>query len=101
MKNRPKRLIKVGKTDVRNAMGFFWHDSHKIYVAATKSDIEEWKKRGFTEADLMPMEELEDAFRNSTALKFVSWCSNGPIVRQGARQVTFDYNTHKVVLRMR
>ena len=46
-------------------------------------------------------DELEDAFRNSTALKFISWCNNGPIVHQGARQVTFDYNTHKVVLRMR
>ena len=101
MKTRHKRLIKVGKTDVRNAIGFFWHDGHKIYVAATKSDVEEWKKRGFTEADLMPMEGLEDAFRNSTALKFISWCNNGPIVHQGARQVTFDYNTHKVVLRMR
>lgn len=101
MKNRPKRLIKVGKTDVRNAIGFFWHDGHKIYVAATKSDVEEWKKRGFTDADLMPMEGLEDAFRNSTALKFISWCNTGSIVRQGAKQVTFEYDTQKVVLRIR
>ena len=101
MKNRPERLIKVGKTDVRNAMGFFWHDRHKIYVAASPSDIDEWKARGYADSDLHPMEELESAFRESTALKFISWCDNGGIVRQGARQVTFDYNTHKVVLRMR
>lgn len=101
MKNRTKRLIKVGKTDVRNAIGFYWHDSCKIYVAATVEDIEEWERRGFSNFDLHPMDELEDAFRNSTALKFISWCNNGPIVHQGARQVTFDYNTHKVVLRMR
>ena len=101
MKTRTKRLIKVGKTDVRCALGFFWHDSHKIYVAATKADVDEWKTRGYTDADLHPMEELEDAYRNSSAFKFISWCKCGSIVRQGARQVTFDYNTHKVVLRMR
>ena len=101
MKNRRKRLIRVGKTDVRCAIGFFWHDCHKIYVAATKSDVDEWNSRGYSEADIHPMEDLEDAYRNSTALKFISWCNDGPIVRQGARQVTFDYNTHKVVLRMR
>jgi len=101
MKNKPKRLIKVGKTDVRNALGFFWHDRHKIYVAASPSDIYEWKDRGYGDSDVHPMEELESAFRESTALKFISWCNGGGIVRQGARQVTFDYNTHKVVLRMR
>lgn len=101
MKTRTKRLIRVGKTDVRNAIGFFWHDRHKIYVAANRSDVDEWKKRGYEEACLHPMDELEDAFRNSSALKFISWCSTGTIVRQGARQVTFDYDTHKVVLRIR
>lgn len=101
MKTRQKRLIKVGKTDVRNALGFFWHDRHKIYVAATKADVDEWRERGCSEMDLHPMEKLEDAFRESTALKFISWCKAGCIVRQGAHQVTFDYNTHKVVLRMR
>lgn len=101
MKNRPKRLIKVGKTDVRNAIGFYWFDNNKIYVASTKADVDEWKTHGYTDADLHPMEDLEDAYRNSSALKFISWCNNGPIVHQGARQVTFDYNTHQVVLRMR
>lgn len=99
--NRDKRLIKIGRTDVRYALGFFWHDQHKIYVAANAGDIEEWKDRGYSEADLHPMSEIEDAFRDSTALKFISWCGLGSIVRQGAHQVTFEYATHKVVLHIK
>jgi hypothetical protein len=47
------------------------------------------------------MSELENAFRSSTAMKFISWCQTGVIVRQGASQVTFEYDDKKVVLRMR
>lgn len=101
MKTRHKRLIKVGKTDVRHALGFFWHDQTKIYVAENQEAVDEWKRRGYGDSDLHPMAELENAFRESTALKFISWCKSGGIVRQGARQVTFDYTTHKVVLRIR
>jgi len=103
LKKKERRLIKVGKTDVRNALGFFWHDNHKIYVAATPEDIVEWKERGYSDGDLHRMHELEDAFRSSSALKFISWChpDNGCIVRQGATQVTFEYDTQKVVLRIR
>ena len=39
------RLIKIGKTDVKSALGFFWHDNHKIYVAATPEDIVEAIKK--------------------------------------------------------
>ena len=97
------RLIKIGKTDVRSALGFFWHDNHKIYVAATPEDIVEWKEKGYTDGDLHKMSELESAFRSSSALKFISWChvNSGCIVRQGARQVTFEYDDKKVVLRRR
>lgn len=101
VKTRQKKLLRIGRTDVRYALGFYWCDNNKIYVAATKADVDEWKTHGYTDADLHPMEELEDAYRNSSAFKFISWCKVGSIVRQGARQVTFDYNTHKVVLRMR
>ena len=95
------RLLKIGKTDVRSALGFFWHDNHKIYVAATPEDIVEWKERGYKDGDLHKMSELESAFRSSSALKFISWCKTGCIVRQGATQVTFEYDDKKVVLRMR
>lgn len=91
--------IKVGKTYVKNALGFFWHDHCKIYVAATPEDIEEYIRRGYRE--VYPMYYLEQAFRESTALRFISWCSSkglGCIVRQGARQVTFDYGDDKVVI---
>ena len=100
-KKKRSRLLKVGKTDVKSALGFFWHDSHKIYVAATPRDIVEWKERGYKDGDLHDMSELENAFRSSTALKFLSWCGSGVIVRQGAAQVTFEYDDKKVVLRMR
>lgn len=95
------RLIKIGKVDVRHALGFFWHDNHKIYVAATQEDIVEWKKRGYKDGDLNKMSDLESAFRSSSAMKFISWCKTGCIVRQGATQVTFEYDDKKVVLRMR
>lgn len=101
MKNRTRRLIKVGKTDVRSALGFFWADKTKMYVAATPGDVAEWKARGFSESDLRPMLELENAFRASSVLKFISWCGLGVIVRQGTRQVTFEYDDSKVVVRMR
>ena len=95
------RLIKIGRTDVRSALGFFWHDNHKIYVAATPEDIVDWKERGYKDGDLHEMSELESAFRSSSALKFISWCKTGCIVRQGATQVTFEYDDKKVVVRMR
>jgi hypothetical protein len=98
---KESRLIKIGRTDVRSALGFFWHDNHKIYVAATPEDIVEWKEHGYTDGDLHKMAEIETAFRSSSALKFISWCKSGCIVRQGATQVTFEYDDKKVVLRMR
>lgn len=98
---RNSRLIKIGRTDVRCALGFFWHDNHKIYVAATTEDIVDWKERCYRDGDLHDMSELESAFRSSSALKFISWCKSGCIVRQGATQVTFEYDDKKVVLRMR
>ena len=95
------RLIKIGRTDVKSALGFFWHDRHKIYVAATPEDIAEWRSRGCTEKDLHPMSELEQAFKDSEVLRFISWCKTGGIVRQGARQVTFEYTTHKSVIHIK
>lgn len=100
MKEKECKLIKVGKTDVKSALGFFWHDRHKIYVAATPEDIVEWKKRG-ADYCLHPMSQLEQAFRDSEALRFISWCKLGGIVRQGARQVTFEYTTHKSVIHIK
>ncbi len=101
MRKPARRLIKIGKTVVKSAIGFFWHDRHKIYVAATPEDIDEYKKRGYTDEDLHPMDEIEQAFKDSEALRFISWCKLGGIVRQGARQVTFEYTTHKSVIHIK
>jgi len=97
---KKRRLIRVGRTNVKDALGFFWRDRHKIYVAASPQDIDEYKSRGYSDKDLHPMEDLEQAFRDSGALRFISWCGISCIVRQGARQVTFDYGDDKVVLRI-
>lgn len=99
MKKKENKLIKVGRTCVKDALGFFWHDHHKIFVAATPEDIVEWKSRGME--NVHPMSELEDAFRESTALKFISWCKTGGIVPQGAKQVAFEYTTHKSVIHIK
>lgn len=100
MKNAVVRLIKIGKSDLRSALGFFWLDRQKIYVAAGPEDVAEWKAHGY--ADIHPMTELESAFRESGPLRFISWCGLGSIVRQGAGQATFTYdNGHKVTVRIR
>lgn len=96
-----RRLVKIGKVSVKNAMGFFWSDKTKIYVAKSPKDIQEFEERGFSKKDFRDMSELEKAYRESTALRFISWCDLGCIVRQGASQVTFDYNTDKVVIHTR
>lgn len=101
-----RRLIKIGRVSVKNALGFFWCDTTKIYVAATPEDIDNWKARLRSSIDqggakLRPMEELEQAYRKSSALRFISWCDTGCIVRQGAKQVTFDYGSDKVVFHVR
>jgi len=93
---KARKPIRIGRTCVKDALGFFWHDNHKIYVAATPEDIDEFKSRGFRE--IYMMEEIERVFRESGALRFISWCKIGSIVRQGARHVTFDYGDDKVVL---
>lgn len=97
-KRMARRLVKIGKVSVKNAMGFFWLDKTKIYVARNLKDVQEFEERGFTKRNFHDMSELEKAFRESSALRFVSWCDTGCIVRQGARQVTFDYGTDKVVV---
>lgn len=97
---KKRRLIKIGKVSVKNAVGFFWHDKTKIYVARTSEDAT-WYQEQHPETTLYPMEKLEQAFRDSSALRFISWCDTGYIVRQGACQVTFDYGVDKVVFHVR
>jgi hypothetical protein len=96
-----RRLVRIGHTSVKNAFGFFWFDKTKIYVARNIKDLEEFEDRGHTKKELHPMCEIEQAYRDSSALRFISWCDTGCIVRQGARQVTFDYAIDKVVLHVR
>ena len=95
------RLIKIGRTYVKSAIGFFWRDGYKMYVAGSREDKNDYIRRGYGEGEFHGMAELESAFRNSSAMRFVSWCGQGSIVRQGARQVTFTYDTHKVSLRIK
>lgn len=99
-----RKLLKIGRTNVTSALGFFTRDGYQIYVAASQEDVDSYVKHGgFTAEDLRPMEEIESVYRGSSAFKFISWCRPGYmgcIVPQGAHQVTFDYDTQKVVLRI-
>jgi hypothetical protein len=97
---KKRRLIKIGKVSVKNAVGFFWHDKTKIYVARTSEDVT-CHQELHPENILYSMDKLEHAFRDSSALRFISWLDTGSIVRQGARQVTFDYGVDKVVFHVR
>jgi len=99
---RKGKLIKVGRDMVKSARGFFWCDNHMIYVAEDQRDIDEFRNMGYGE--LHDMSELEEAFLSSTPLRFITWCSHGKrrcIVRQGATRVTFEYTTHKSVIRIK
>ena len=102
---KKRKLLKIGRTDVKSALGFFTRDGYKIYVASSQDDVDQFVRHGgYAPEDLRPMSEIEATFRRSSALKFISWCRFGKmgcIVPQGARQVTFDYDTQKVVLRIR
>ena len=98
MKNKESKLLRVGRVDVKSALGFFWIDGYKMYVAANRKDIAALEECG---GKLLPMSKLEQAFRNSGALRFVSWCGQGGIVSQGAHQVTFDYADHKSVIHIK
>ena len=96
-KAEERRPVKIGRTSVMNAVGFFWFDYSKILVAKDMDDVGLFKGYG---KKLRPMDEIERVFRDSSFLRSISWCGGGVIVRQGARQVTFDYGTDKVVLHL-
>ena len=102
---KKRKLLKIGRTDVKSALGFFTRDGYKIYVAASQEDVDNYVSRGgYTMEEFHPMSEIESVYRGSSALKFISWCRfgyMGCIVPQGAHKVTFDYDTQKVVLRIR
>lgn len=92
-----KKLLKVGKWSVKNALGFFTDGCHKIYVAETEEDIKTMLGYGYKE--LCPMLSLEKTFVGSCPLRFISWVNlDKPIiVQQCAERVTFTYNTGKSV----
>lgn len=100
-KAAPGRLLKIGNIKVADALGFFWHDKNAIYVAHTPSDIAKWMARAESRCKLYPMSKIEEAFKMSHALRFISWCSAGGIVKQGAGRVTFVYDTHKSTLHIK
>ena len=93
-----KILLKVAGKSVKHALGFFTDGCHKIYVAESKSDIDEMKGLGYDEQH--PMSDLEKTYEGSCYLRFISWVNiNKPnIVPQGEERVTFEYNTEKSVV---
>ena len=92
-----KKLLKVGKWSVKDALGFFTDGCHKIYVAETQEDIKTMK--GYEYEEMHPMSALEKTFEGSCPLRFISWVNldKPNIVPQCAKRVTFTYNTGKSV----
>lgn len=91
-----KKLLKVGKWSVKDALGFGYDGCHKIYVAESPAEIHSLKSLGYK---IYPMIELEKQFVESCPLRFISWEDVGKpnIVPQCAERVTFTYNTGKSV----
>lgn len=96
-KTMEKKLLKVGKWSVENALGFGYDGCHKIYVAESHEEIHSLKSSGFK---IYPMNELEKTFAESCYLRFISWddIEKPCIVPQCAKKVTFTYNTGKSVV---
>lgn len=91
------RLLRIGRVNVKSAVGFFVRDNAYIVVAADPEDMGSyWRTYG--DARLRPMHELEQAFKDAGALRCISWVDGGIIVKPCARQVSFVYATHKVVM---
>lgn len=91
-----KKLLKVGKWSVKNALGFGYDGCHKIYVAESPAEIHSLESLGYK---IYPMIELEKQFVESCPLRFISWVNleKPCIVPQCARRVVFTYNTGKIV----
>ena len=92
------RLLRIGNADVSSALGFI-RRGRAFHVVASRSDIEAGAAQAWGE--VRPMHRLEGEFLASSALRYVSWMRGGAIVREGARQVTFLYDTHKSTVRIR
>ena len=91
-----KKLLKVGKWSVKDALGFGYDGCHKIYVAESPAEIHSLKSLGYK---IYPMIELEKQFVESCPLRFISWEDDAKpnIVPQCAERVTFTYTTGKSV----
>ena len=101
MKSESK-LLKIGRANVKSAIGYFCHNGYQFYVASGSEEVQEWKKRG-ADCHLHAMSELEDAFMKGHPFRFITWCNpaKGYIVRQGAKKLTFVYTTHKSVIHIK
>ena len=51
------------------AKEFAWDECHKIYLINTKEDKETYLKYDY---ELFPINELEEAYKNSCSLRFIS-----------------------------
>ena len=93
-----KKLLKVGRWSMKNALGFGYDGCHKIYVAESPAEIHSLKSLGF---EICPMGELEKRFVESCLLRFISWEDDAKpdIVPQCTKRVTFTYNTGKSLVR--
>lgn len=93
-------LLKIGKTDVRSALGFFLR-GHRFTVVAGHADLERLLGEGHEAAELRRMGEIEAAFLGASAFGYIQWSHGGMIVREGARRISFLYDTHRSTICIR
>lgn len=92
-----KKLLKIGKWSMKNALGFGYDGCHKIYVAESPAEIHSLKSLGYR---ILPMSEIERTFAESCYLRFISWddVQRPNIVPQCTPRVTFTYDTGRSVV---
>ena len=85
-----KKLIRVGRQSVKEAIGFGYNGCHKIYVAESPAEIHSLQSLGYK---IHPMDELERIYADSCPLRFISWEDDSKVnlVRQCAKSATFVY----------
>lgn len=83
--------VKLNKKSIKKATSFAFDGCHKVYLLTDKDDIKTIKEEyGFI---ICPIEVLEETFKNTCGLRFVSWWNTlDSVIPQFTKNVIFTYN---------
>lgn len=72
-----KRLKAVNGIPLQDFQGGFAYDGcHKIYLIATKADLEQMYEAGYEESDILPLDMLEEIYNASCPFRFIQKASD-------------------------